>query len=381
MSARYILAITIALTLTACGGGGGSGGGTTIATGQFKDSNTAGLSYVSGAQSGVTGADGRFSYEVGQTVTFSIGGVTIGTAEGKSIVTPVDLVSGGSSSNIEVQNIVRFLMMLDDDGDPTNGINIALSVQEIAQSWSQVDFTTADLQAELTSIISDAASADGGTHTLPDAITAQSHLESTLLCSYAGAFKGTYNGDDNGQFGILIDATTGDVDGVAYSVPMDTFIDLSGTTPISYDQNAAFVSGNTDIGATFSGEFTSVNAVSGTWQDVDGDNGGFSGTRIGGASDAVYRFTGNYSGNDFGLFSFDVGASNNITGVAYSVAGDELFNLNGTVSGTSLTASTSDGTTAISGTLDTSTGTLSGTWNDAENGLSGSFAGSGCKLN
>jgi hypothetical protein len=162
---------------------------------------------------------------------------------------------------------------------------------------------------------------------------------------------------------------------------MDLFIDLSGTTPISYDQNAAFVSGNTDIGATFSGEFTSVNAVSGTWQDVDGDNGGFSGTRIGGASDAVYRFTGNYSGNDFGLFSFDVGASNNITGVAYSVAGDELFNLNGTVSGTSLTASTSDGTTAISGTLDTSTGTLSGTWNDAENGLSGSFAGSGCKLN
>jgi hypothetical protein len=102
--------------------------------------------------------------------------------------------------------------------------------------------------------------------------------------------------------------------------------------------------------------------------------------RIGGDKDAVYRFTGNYSGSDFGLFSFDVNASNSVTGVTYSVAADELFTLSGTVSGTSLTATSSSGT-SITGTLDTSTGSLGGTWNDSEGGLSRKFFGSGCNLN
>jgi len=378
MFKKSILAISAALILAGCGGGGGSAGVTT-AIGQFKDSNTAGISYVSGGQSGVTGSDGGFTYEVGKTVTFSIGGVTIGTSNGKSIVTPIDFVSGGSTSSVEVRNIVRLLMMLDDDGDPSNGINISSSVLAIAENWSQVDFSAADLSVELTSIISDAASADGGTHVLPDVNVAQAHLESTLLCSYAGAYKGTFSGDDNGSFGFLIDATNGNVTGVAYSVPFDQYIGLSGITPISYDQSVAFVSGDSTTGATFSGQFTSINGVSGSWQSTP-DSGSFSGSRIGGATDAEYRFTGNYIGNDFGLFSFDVNGLNNVTGVAYSVAGDELFTVSGTVSGTTLTATASDGT-AIAGTLNTATGGLSGTWNDSAGGLSGTFSGSGCKLN
>jgi len=382
MFKKTILAISVTLTIAACGGGGSSSsssGGITTATGQFKDSNTAGISYVSGGQSGITGSDGSFTYEVGKTVTFSIGGVTIGTSNGKSVVTPVDLVSGGGSSSIEVQNIVRFLMMLDNDGDPSNGINISSSVQTIAANWSQVNFSTTNLSTELTSIMSDAASADSGTHTLPNAAAGQAHLESTLLCSYAGAYKGNFSGTDNGNFGFLIDASNGNVTGVAYSIPFDQYIGLSGTTPISYDQNVAFVSGNTTTGATFSGQFTSVNGVTGSWQNTP-DSGSFSGSRIGGATGAAYRFTGNYIGNDFGLFSFDVNGSNNVTGVAYSVAGDELFTVSGTVSGTTLTAIVSDGTT-ISGTLNTTTGGLSGTWNDSVAGLSGTFSGSGCKLN
>jgi len=278
MFKKSILAISVALTLAACGGGGGSGsGGVTTATGQFKDSNTAGISYVSGDQSGFTDSNGTFTYEIGGTVTFSIGGVNIGTSSGKSIVTPIDLISGGSSSTLEVQNIVRFLLMLDDDGDPSNGINISSSVQTIAANWSQVNFSTADLPAELASIKFDAALADGGTHTLPDANIAQAHLESTLLCSYAGAYKGTYSGDDNGNFGFLIDASNGNVTGIAYSIPFNQYIDLSGTTPISYDQNVAFVSGNTTTGATFSGQFTSVNGVTGSWQQSP-DSGSFSGS-------------------------------------------------------------------------------------------------------
>ncbi len=382
MFKKSIIAISVALTVSACGGSSDdNSGGVSTATGQFKDSNTAGIRYVSGGQSGITGADGSFTYEVGKTVTFSIGGVTIGTSNGKLVVTPVDLVSGGSSGSVEVQNIARFLIMLDDDGNPSNGINISSSVQAAAKNWTQVDFSAADISTELTAIISDAISADGGGHVLPDASAAQAHLESTLRCSYAGAYQGTFSGDDSGTFGVLVHAISGIVEGPAYSPGDKDHFYIGGKTPISYDQNVTFVSGVTTNATVFNGRFTSVNEVSGSWLNaLSTDSGNYSGSRIGGATDAVYRFTGNYSGEDFGLFSFDVNASNNVTGVAYSVVDDELLTVSGTVSGATLAATVSDGTT-IDGTLDTAKGLLKGEWNNSAKGLSGKFSGGGCKLN
>ncbi len=106
------IAVVSLLGLAACGGGGGSGGSVTTASGVFKDSNVSGMSYTSGGQIGTTGTDGSFTYEVGQAVTFSIGGVTIGSTTGQSVVTPVDLIPDGSSSTLQVLNIVRFLLML-----------------------------------------------------------------------------------------------------------------------------------------------------------------------------------------------------------------------------------------------------------------------------
>jgi hypothetical protein len=373
-------------TLAGCGGGSGGGGddespatGTT-ATGYFKDNNVSGLTYTSGDQSGVTDARGRFTYEVGQPVTFSIGGVTVGSATGKTVVTPVDLVSGGSSDTTAVQNIVRFLIMLDEDGDSSNGISIATSVQEAAADWSQVNFSTSDLESEVSSIITDATDADGGSHSLPTATTAQSHLEETMRCSYAGAYQGTYTGDDRGVFGIMVDAQTGEASGAGYSIPWDEVFYLTGSTPLSYDQNLDFISGNVSTGATFQGSFSASGAVSGTWSDpYEGDSGTFQGSRIGGALNAVYRFTGTYSGDDNGLFAFDVDAQNNITGVAYSVLDDDLDNLTGSLSGTSLSITTDDGTT-VSGTLNTTTGSLYGTW-QSTGGDSGTFTGAGCRLN
>jgi hypothetical protein len=372
-------------TLAGCGGsGGGSDDGApatgTTSTGYFKDNNVSGLTYTSGDQSGVTDASGRFTYEVGQSVSFSIGGVSIGSATGKTVMTPVDLVSGGSSSTTSVQNIVRFLIMLDEDGDSENGISIAASVQETAADWSQVDFSTSDLENVISGIVADAAAADGGSHMLPTAATAQNHLEETMRCSYAGAYQGTYTGDDQGVFGIMVDAQTGYASGVAYSEQWDDIFYLTGTTPMSYDQDIDFIVGNTSTGADFQGSFSASGAVSGSWNDPDeGNSGTFQGSRIGGALNAVYRFTGTFSGDDDGLFTFDVDAQNNITGVAYSIFDDDLDNLTGTLSGTSLSITTDDGASA-SGTLDTSTGSLYGTW-QGTGGDSGTFSGAGCKLN
>ena len=348
--------------------------------GQFKDSNTSGLSYVSGAQSGITDENGKFTYEVGSTVTFSVGGVVLGTSAGQSVVTPMDLVPGSSSSSVKVQNITRFLMMLDDDGIPSNGISIPPSIQEAAQQWSPVNFESPDLSTELETIITEARSVDGNnSHLLPTAGVAQSHLESTLRCIYAGAFKGKFTGEDNGNFGALVDASTGYVQGVSYSIPLSQSISLGGTRAVSYDQNLTFVSGSTSSQATFNGQFDSPDDVSGSWQNPF-FRGSFSGSRIGGDKNAVYRLTGNYTGStDGGLFSFDVDGSKNITGVAYSIITDELFDLSGTLSGSSLTATASNGT-SITGTLENDQITA-GTWNNADDGSSGEFSGNGCELN
>jgi hypothetical protein len=276
-----------------------------------------------------------------------------------------------------VQNTVRFLLMLDADGDASNGIMISDSVRTRAASWAQVDFTTTDLPAALATIIADAISADGGTHVLPDATAARTHLEATVRCTRAGAFRGTYAGDDRGVFGILVLASNNNLLGLVYSTVEDEFFSAIGTAGISLDQEAAFVVGNTSSGGSFSGRFTSANSVTGTWSNAP-DAGTFTGNRIGGTADAEYRFTGAYAGNDAGLFSFDVDTADRITGVAYSVLDDEQLTLTGTVSGTTVSGTVTGGST-FTGTLNKATGSLSGTWMDTAGG-SGNFGGDGCRL-
>ncbi|MGA1824107.1 MAG: hypothetical protein ACMUIP_05520 [bacterium] len=95
-----------------------------IKQGQFSYGNISGLQYSSGNQSGYTDANGMFEYEEGKTIKFFIGSINIGETNGKSIITPLDLVPNGSVSHQKVINICRFLLTLDSDNDPDNGIVI-----------------------------------------------------------------------------------------------------------------------------------------------------------------------------------------------------------------------------------------------------------------
>lgn len=353
----------------------------------FKDANVEGLSFRSGSQNGVTGPGGTFSYEVGQPVSFSVGGAAIGTATGQALITPLDLVSSGTTNTPRVQNIVRFLVMLDTDNDPANGISISSAVRSTAGNWT-VNFDAADLATELAPIIAAASAADGTVHTLPAAATAQSHLEATLLCVRSGAFRGTFIGTDNGPLAIMIDAATGAGSGVAYSNDNNALVTLTGATAVSFDQSATFVTGDTSTGATFIGQFNGADQVSGTWENISfAESGTFLGNRIGSAANAVNRFTGKVAGDAVGLFTFDVNGTGSVTGIAYTVStitpglvvSDEV-EISGTLSGTTLTAATPGNGITINGTLNTGTGGLTGTWVNL-NGNSGTFSGSGCRLN
>lgn len=388
---RKLTVFTLAAPLTACGGDGGSGGASTsLATGYFKDSNTQGMRYVSGGQAGVTGADGSFTYEVGRPVSFYLGSGTnlpLGTvAVGQSVVTPVDLVASGSTLSPAVQNLARFLMMLDTDNDPSNGIAISPAVQAAASAWPAPDFTLPEtnFNTAVNPIVTAVGTADARTATLPTAAAARTHVETTLRCARSGGFRGTYSGNDSGRFGVLVDAATGNVDGLGYSNTLAAGFVITGTSSVSLDQTGIFSSGVASTGATYSGRMTSPDAVSGSWSNTS-NSGTFSGARVGGALNAKYRYTGRFQDSGgtltaYGLYTFDIDASNNVTGVAYDIPTDSLETLTGTVSGgTTLGGTTSSGA-IFSAAINLATGTVTGTaW--SKGAVSGTFTASGCQLN
>ncbi|HHJ17667.1 MAG TPA: hypothetical protein ENJ80_13325 [Gammaproteobacteria bacterium] len=85
-----------------------------INDGRLVDGPVQGVGYVSGALTGITGSDGEFRYEAGNTVRFFIGDITLGEAvPGKPLITPLDLVPGGTLDTPAVINIARLLQTLD----------------------------------------------------------------------------------------------------------------------------------------------------------------------------------------------------------------------------------------------------------------------------
>jgi hypothetical protein len=138
------LTALLLLTLTACGGGSDSVT-ETVSTGVFIDSVVDGLQYKTATRSGTTNSLGEYDYLAGETVTFSIGGIVLGSSTADPVETPLSLVPGATSvTNPEVTNIKRLLLSLDSDGDPDNGVAISREVTTAANDLA-VDFSLADL--------------------------------------------------------------------------------------------------------------------------------------------------------------------------------------------------------------------------------------------
>ena len=86
------------------------------ATGVLSDAAVGGVSYTtSSGVTGTTAADGSYKFNPGDTVTFKLGALTLGTATATGIITPMEL-SGGSA--VKLQNLLVLLQSLDPDGTP-----------------------------------------------------------------------------------------------------------------------------------------------------------------------------------------------------------------------------------------------------------------------
>lgn len=407
---KVALVLVSSSVLVACGGGGGGGGDKSPPTnttstpavsssssssvssssassssvaakvlqGQFKDTSISGLHFVSGGQSGNTNSTGTFNYEEGKDITFSIGGITLGTTPGKALITPINLIANGSTDSVAVQNMVRFLLMLDADGYAGNGLQISSKVQTAAASWTQIDFAAADFAQNLATIMSAASAADGGAHQLPTADLAKKHIEGTHSCNYSGVFKGDIAGDSKGKIALLANPVTGDVTGFSQPENGGAIIELSGVKPLDYNQTASFETGNTSDKSSYTGSFTTASTITGTWKK-ESASGTFSASRVGESTTALYQFSASFNGTESGLLAFNIDSANKVTGSIYNLTSNETQSLSGNLKGPNLTVTA--GNNKLQGLLNIEAGTLTGTWNDSTKGTSGTFAGGGCQLN
>ena len=112
-------------------------------TGVFLDGVVENLDYVAGAApKAVTNAKGEFTCYAGDTVSFSIGGIALGSTLCAATVTPLELARVVDIKDAQVINRLLALQLLDDDNDPSNGIKLTAEAKT-ALAAQTVDFNAA----------------------------------------------------------------------------------------------------------------------------------------------------------------------------------------------------------------------------------------------
>jgi penicillin amidase len=121
-----------------------------ILTGRFVDSPVGGLGYRTETQEGKTDSEGRFNYVYGETISFFIGDIILGTpnvpipTDENVVMTPKSLVPGAADyTDDSVVLIARFLQTLDTNNNPNDGIDISDTIHEAAVASD--DLTPADI--------------------------------------------------------------------------------------------------------------------------------------------------------------------------------------------------------------------------------------------
>lgn len=152
-----------------------------ILQGVFIDSPVEGLTYISNNQSGVTDSEGSFNYIEGNTITFSVGGIDLGTTKAKAKITPLDISDENNAtiSSQKVRNIASFLQSLDSDGNADNGITIS-NVTVASLKGLSLDFNSDNFLKELTDIITIVNTNNNSNLNVVSGNEAAKHLANTL---------------------------------------------------------------------------------------------------------------------------------------------------------------------------------------------------------
>ena len=183
--ALLLCALSPALMVTGCPDAVYCNNG--VCHGYYYDSLVSGLNYESRSEDGVThtgvtgedGDPGRFSYAEVDTVSFSLGDISLGQIVAKERVTPFDLVGieeraiGGcevdgvlpedTDAFRRVVNLAVLFQTLDTNGDHADGIEIRSEVAALFEGSSfELDQprTTFQVDTELRAVLDEANSRD-----------------------------------------------------------------------------------------------------------------------------------------------------------------------------------------------------------------------------
>lgn len=209
-----IILSSVSLLLTGCGGGDSSTSDadsalTTTKIGQFIDAPVANIEYQTASHSGVTDIDGRFEYLPGETVTFRIGNITLGSALASSTVTPLNIANTSDSNDSHVVNLIRFLQSLDSDANPDNGIYIDDEVKYNSLDDINFDRDEASFEddTEVQAIIASHGTSSGNLISTEDALlhfTGQLSNANIIASPLVGSWTLPTNNSDNNELLIYV---------------------------------------------------------------------------------------------------------------------------------------------------------------------------------
>jgi uncharacterized protein len=122
----------------------------------------AGLRYQTPTKTGITNERGEFQYRNGESVTFLVGGLVLGSVEGAPRVNLAQLVNraDGKIDRLHdpiVTNLARLIQTLDTDGTVENGVTISPAVHDLVGPMV-INFNQADTDAEK---VADAGASSG----------------------------------------------------------------------------------------------------------------------------------------------------------------------------------------------------------------------------
>ena len=268
-------------------------------------------------------------------------------------MTPVDLVAQGTGTSNHVLNVVRFLMMLDQDGNPNNGIQISAAVTAAAASWAPVDFDTADLPTTLAPLIQQASAADGVSHVLPDAAPAQAHLRTAFYCTHSGSYYGTFGeahlaGGGRGDFTASV-FPDGSMHSIANASDTLAGFDVQTDDAVSPLLDGTFAQSDDSLGVSLQGSFADATVLMGTY--LAAAAGSFQAVADASVA-ATYKLTGTYTetyndptmgGPHSAPVFLGMDDSNQVSGLSFGdlFGGIALSALAGTVSGNTFTGTAS----------------------------------------
>ncbi len=157
--ARPFIAGVLAVAAASCGAGDDTPAPAPAPqTGSFIDSPVAGLN-VAGTATAASSTDaaGRFSYLAGETLTFSIGSVALGSAAAAATLTPLSITAGATAAtDRRVTNKLILLQTLDADGDLNNGIQLTEAIRTAVSAHTPAlnfDQPSTDFRTSLTALM------------------------------------------------------------------------------------------------------------------------------------------------------------------------------------------------------------------------------------